>query len=161
MEKQLRKQQTAEIIKFEGRSVSSKLGTYSDKITIDLIRDNKGQPITPRDIARIQYGRVTKRNEAYVRKQLFRVVNYIIQVLGILCYPIYEKEGRHRTKFIKCYLGDEIDQAEFRLYLDKAKARKEITEDKFVHMLELAASIDAPVDEDVEHDVDDFDDTKK
>ena len=110
MEKALVKQEAELVIEPNGRLVSSRVGTYQDKIVIDLVKKFPRRLFTPRDIARVQYGtnRPSPTNETYVRRRLSRAIAHL-QSQDIPCYPIYETTGRHRIKAIKVFVGDAED----------------------------------------------------
>jgi hypothetical protein len=141
-ERTLVKKQAELLIEPDGRVISSRVGTYQDKIVVDLVKKFPRRLFTPRDIAKVQYGtnRPSPTNETYVRRKLSRAIANL-QSQDIPCYPLYETTGRHRIKAIKVFVGDEEDLIAWPTYLERAKARKEISDERYHHLKTLAGKV--------------------
>jgi len=140
MDKQIVKREEAKLlIEPDGKVISSMVGVYQDKIVVDLVKQWPEKQFTPRDIAKVQYGtnRPSPTNEMYVRRKLSRAIARL-QSESILCYPLYETEGRHRIKAIKVFVGDDEDLTAWPTYLERARARKEISDERYHQLKALA-----------------------
>ena len=129
------------LITVDGKKTKDRnVGTYTAGVTAQLVKESK-KIVTSRDIARVQYGRVNQCNEEYVRRRLSVAVREL-QDEGVLCYTVYEPSGRHKVTGIKPFLGDETDKVEFPRYLKRALARKELTEQRYEQLIELAREVE-------------------
>jgi hypothetical protein len=136
MEKRILKRQPAQLLTVQGRQISSKVGTYSNDVTMALIKENQDKIHSVRDIARVQFGRLTRANEERVRKEISRAVR-ALQSANILAYALYESEGHHKVTGCRVYQGTAQDRIDFPIYLNQARARKEISEARYQELKEL------------------------
>lgn len=128
--KQLIERKAAELVEVDGRELSTRVGTYSNDVTVAFVKKHRDKVITSRDVTRMQYGRLTRQNEDYVRRKFSLAVN-TLQAQNILAYLLYETEGRHKVVGVKIWVGDERDKIDFPIYLERARARKEISEERY------------------------------
>lgn len=92
----------AEIVRdARGKIRSSRIGTYSNAITVELALKKKGQILTIADISKVQYGRANIR-EDYVRRMIPKAVSTLLTD-GTPAITIYDEEkgAHHRKKGLK------------------------------------------------------------
>lgn len=110
-----------------GKPTSTRIGQYSDDITAQLAKEFQGKVVSVRDIVRVQYGRLSSRNEPYVRRKITNAVNLLLKA-GIPAIPIYEPEGRHKVVGIKVLTEyNEEDMELLNKYQEAAVARGELS----------------------------------
>ena len=127
----------AELVEVDGREMSTRLGTYSNDVTVAFVKKHRDKVITSRDVTRMQFGRLTRQNEDYVRRQFARAVK-TLQEQNILAYLLYEAGGRHKVVGVKVWVGDERDRTDLPVYIERARARKEISEERYILLRNLA-----------------------
>lgn len=114
----------------KGKEASTRMGQYSDQVTMQLAQKHQGKIVTVRDIVRVQYGRMNNRNEEYVRNRLTKAVNSLLRA-GIPAFPVYEAIGHHRKIGIKVvteYNKEDFEQ--LTNYKDAAVNRGDLSRDK-------------------------------
>jgi hypothetical protein len=123
------------------RQKSSKVGTYKNEVTKEVARKYPDRLITPADLSKIHYGRRNKDRENYIRRRLWQTYTEL-QNEGELWYPVYDTKGHGTLLSIKRYVGDDLDATAFDFYLDRARRRKEITEEHYGKLSALRQEID-------------------
>ena len=129
--KQIQRRRAELIIEPNGEFKSNRLGTYSDDVTMSLAQKFAGKIVTVRDIARVQFGRVSYHSEQRVRRSISRAVNMFLRD-GILAIPVYEETGRHKVvgvKVISEYNAEDMSAVE--AYANMAKSRGDISAEKY------------------------------
>lgn len=114
----------------KGKPVSTRMGQYSDEVTMQLAQKHQGKIVTVRDIVHVQYGRMNVRNEEYVRNKLTKAVNGLLRA-GIPAFPVYEATGYHKKIGIK--VVTEYSKEDFEHltnYKDAAVNRGDLSRDK-------------------------------
>jgi hypothetical protein len=121
----------AELIMHDQRGLcSSRIGTYSNDVTVALAKKFKGKTVSIRDIVRVQYGRMNNHNEQYVRSKLTKAVNMLLQS-GIPAFPVYEATGSHKKVGIKVISEyNEEDFQQLTEYQDAAVTRGDLSYEK-------------------------------
>jgi hypothetical protein len=146
MEEQLvirptRKKSKARLIRVNGKDISSRLGTFSVSVVEDLLRKYPDKKQTPHDLAKVFYGRVSPRQEEYIRRRYSSIWRQMLDA-GLLCYIEYNPDGHHEVMGIKRYHGTDEDKLGFRQCLDHARSRKEVTEKRYHELLNKIQSFD-------------------
>lgn len=128
--KQIVKREATLIIDERGRAISTRIGQYSDAITIALAKKHNGKQVSVRDIVRCQFGRMNPRNEQYVRRKLYKAVNTLLES-GIPAMVIYEEGGHRRVKGIKVITQyDAADVTMLEDYMESAVLRGQLSQHK-------------------------------
>lgn len=113
-----------------GKEVSTRMGQYSDMVTVQLAQKHQGKMVSVKDIVRVQYGRMNDRNETYVRNKLTKAVNILLQA-GIPAFPIYDSAGYHKKIGIKVITEYNVDDYDaLTKYQEAAVTRGDLSREK-------------------------------
>jgi hypothetical protein len=128
--KELQRRRAELTVDDRGHEISSHIGSYSNEVTVALAKKHEGKVLPVRHITRVQYGRVSERNERYVRQRISLAVNMLLRS-GIPAYPIYNPEGRHEVMGIKVLTEyTKEDDERLTAYQDAAIARGDLSQAK-------------------------------
>jgi hypothetical protein len=144
-EKQIQKRAPRQValVRRAGRFVSSRpTGRYNTSVVLELLRKEPDRLHTLRDITIAVYGGYSPRNEDYVHKNLSYTCRKL-QDAGHLCYIIFGEAFPHQSLGLKLHTGSEDDAKNFQIYLERAKARKEISALRYDKLFKQAQTFEA------------------
>lgn len=128
-----------------GKDVSSRpTGRINTAVVLDLLKKYPDRFHTLSHIAIAVFGGDGKMKRDYVHQKLSGLCKKL-QDVDVLCYLTYEDEAPHRTNGLKLYQGSEEDAKRFKVYLDRAKARKEITQKRYEKLVNQAETFQSVV----------------